>query len=84
MIIEVPTDAKVYIDGNLTKSRNDVRHFYTPELDPRQTYFYDVRVEYSVNGRAIRQDKRVYVQAGDVLRESFPPAGAKLTNIAKN
>jgi uncharacterized protein (TIGR03000 family) len=84
LILEVPANAKLYIDGNLTKSANEVRHFYTPTLEPGQLYFYDVRVEFEKDGRTVRQDKRVYVKAGDVYHASFKPGASPAANIAKN
>src|SRR5262245_46097614 len=53
LIIEVPSNAKLYVDGNLTKSGSDVRQFYTPTLEAGQTYFYDVKIEVEKDGKML-------------------------------
>ena len=45
LIIEVPDNAKLYIDDKLMKTATAERMFYTPVLTPGQKYYYDVRVE---------------------------------------
>lgn len=84
LIIEVPANAKLYIDGSLTKSNSQVRHFYTPPLDPGQLYFYDVRVEFERNGQTVQQEKRIYVKAGDVFHASFKAGNSANANVVKN
>ena len=71
IILEVPANAKVFVDGNMTKSIASIRNFYTPALAPGQAYFYDVRVEMEKAGRTVVENKRVFVTAGAVIRESF-------------
>jgi len=68
LIIEVPADAKVTIDGRPTQSTSDVRYYYTPKLNDGETYFYDVAVELPGDKPATR---RVYVRANEVVRETF-------------
>jgi uncharacterized protein (TIGR03000 family) len=82
LIIEVPSDSKLYIDGKQTTSGADVRHFKTPALESGQTYFYDVKVELEKDGKILTANKRVYVRAGDVVQESLQPEIAT-ANIAK-
>jgi uncharacterized protein (TIGR03000 family) len=71
LIIEVPENAKLFIDDQLMKSTTTERFFYTPALENGQKYFYDVRVEVMKDGQKVTESKRVIVQAGDVRRESF-------------
>jgi uncharacterized protein (TIGR03000 family) len=81
LIIEVPSNAKLYVDGKLTKTGTDVRQFYTPTLEPGETYFYDVKVEVEKNGKMLTADKRVYVKAGDVVRTALRPEPS--TDVAR-
>lgn len=76
----LPADAKLYVDGQPTRSTGSERPFYTPSLTPGRKYYYDVRAEVVVNGETIVEEKRVIVQAGDDLRESF---GKLLAAVAK-
>jgi uncharacterized protein (TIGR03000 family) len=71
LIIEVPDGGKLYIDGQAMKATTTERLFYTPNLEAGQKYYYDVRVELMKDGQKVTESKRVIVQAGDVLRESF-------------
>jgi uncharacterized protein (TIGR03000 family) len=73
LMIEVPSNAKVYVDGSLTKSGSEVRQFYTPALERGQSYFYDVKVEVEKDGKLLTANKRIYVKAGDVIRASLNP-----------
>jgi uncharacterized protein (TIGR03000 family) len=71
LVIEMPADAKLYIDDNPVKSTAELRQFYTPTLEANQTYFYDVRVEMIKDNKLVTENKRVFVRANDVVRESF-------------
>jgi uncharacterized protein (TIGR03000 family) len=84
LIIEVPENAKLYIDDKLMKTATAERLFYTPPLAPGQKYFYDVRVEVEKDGQPVSQSKRVIVEAGASVRESFRNmAGAAVANSGK-
>src|SRR5262245_19398585 len=76
LIIDVPAQAKLYIDGQLSKSIAEQRQFSTPPLQSGQTYFYDLAVEVMKDGKPVTEEKRIVVRAGDEIRESF-------TNMAK-
>jgi len=71
MIIEVPANANLYIDGQLIGGTGTERHFYTPALEKGQSYYYDVRIETVKDGRMVATDKKVIVQAGELVKESF-------------
>ena len=68
----LPAGAKLYVDGRLTNGAGEERPFYTPNLVPGRKFYYDARAEMVVNGETVVEEKRVIVQAGDDLRESFP------------
>jgi len=71
LLIELPADAKLFIDGALVNSSIGVRQFHTPTLAEGQTFFYDLRVETVRDAKPVAQTKRVYVRANEVVRESF-------------
>jgi len=76
LIIEVPQNAKLYIDNQPMKSTSTERFFYTPALQPGQKYYYDVRVEVvKEDGQKVSDKKQIIVQAGDVIRQSFRTLG---------
>jgi uncharacterized protein (TIGR03000 family) len=71
IVVELPEDARLYIDGNLMRSASARRVFRTPELNPDLTYFYDVKAEVVRNGRAVSETQRVIVRPGQEARANF-------------
>ena len=71
LTIEVPADAKLFVDGQLTKGEGTTRNFHTPELPKDQTFFYDLKAEVVVDGVPVTETKRVLVRSGEVLTEAF-------------
>jgi uncharacterized protein (TIGR03000 family) len=72
LIVELPADAKLYVDDRAMKSTSGVRTFNTPELEPGQLYYYELRVEVERDGKPVTETKRVIVKAGEVVRANFP------------
>ena len=42
LIVKVPADAQIEIDGAATKSTGEVRRFQSPELEVGHKYFYTI------------------------------------------
>lgn len=84
VIIDVPADAKVYIDGQLMKTTSSKRAFRTPALVPGNTYFYDLRVEVVRDGRAVVETQRVLLTPGQVITAAFPNLRDNGTATARN
>lgn len=82
LIIEVPADAKLFIDDQPMKTTSARRVFSTPTLQPGQTYYYIVRAEVVRDGQTISDTKRVTLKAGDVIRAGFAGLGATDPNKA--
>lgn len=82
---QVPAGAVIYVDGQKTPGQGTERSFYTPSLEAGQKYFYDVRAEIAIGGRTFSEEKRVVVEAGAEITESFPKmvaAIAETTTVA--
>lgn len=71
LILDVPQDARVYIDDQLMRTPSARRIFSTPTLQAGQAYFYDIRVEVVRDGRTHSETKRVIIRAGDTVTASF-------------
>jgi uncharacterized protein (TIGR03000 family) len=71
VIVELPADAKLFIDDQLMKTTSETRSFNTPALDKDQTYFYDLRAEIVRDGKQISVSKRITLKSGDVVRTRF-------------
>jgi uncharacterized protein (TIGR03000 family) len=72
VIIEVPENAKLYVDNQLIKTPAGRRTFNTPTLQPGQAYFYVFRLEMDVNGKSQSETKQVIVRAGQSSEVAFP------------
>jgi uncharacterized protein (TIGR03000 family) len=77
LIVELPPDARLYIDDRAMKNTEPVRNFNTPDLEPGQLYYYELRAEVVRDGKPVTQTKRVIVRAGAVIRASFPELTAE-------
>ncbi len=81
----VPANTKLFVDGKPAPGTGTERAFYTPALAVGQKFFYDVKAELMVDGKLVVEEKRVIVEAGAKLTESFPKLVAALngaTNVA--
>ena len=67
----VPAHAKLYVDGRLTTGGGTERVFPTPPLLSGEKFFYDVKAEIMVDGKPVIEEKRVVLEAGMDLTESF-------------
>jgi uncharacterized protein (TIGR03000 family) len=71
LVVEVPADARLYIDDQPMKTTAARRVFSTPALEPGQAYYYMVRVEVLRDGKVQSETKRVIVRAGEEVRADF-------------
>jgi uncharacterized protein (TIGR03000 family) len=72
IVVEVPADARVYLDGEATKDEGAAeRSFVTPPLTRGQVYYYLVRMDVVRNGERLTETRRVAFQAGSRSRVSF-------------
>jgi uncharacterized protein (TIGR03000 family) len=71
VIVELPADAKLYIDDQLMKTTSERRTFNTPLLEDGQAYYYELRAEVVRDGKPVSVTKRVTLKAGDVVRARF-------------
>ncbi len=69
--IEVPEDAKLYVDGVLMKTGSSVRTYQTPDLLPSQTYYYELKAELARNGQTFSETQRIIVRPGQLSTASF-------------
>jgi uncharacterized protein (TIGR03000 family) len=88
LIVDLPPDAKLFIDDQPMKINSQHPIFATPKLEDGKTYFYEVRAEVVRDGKVLTDTKRVEFHAGDELRESFtalaPATMEKVAAGAKN
>jgi uncharacterized protein (TIGR03000 family) len=63
--------ADVWFNDVQTDQTGTTRQFVTPPLTPGQTYTYDVRATWMVNGQPVTQARQVTVEAGKTSVVSF-------------
>lgn len=71
VIVQVPADAKLYIDGHAMKTSSTRRVFSTPQLQPGQAYYYEVRAEVEREGQRLVETQRVILRPGQQVTASF-------------
>jgi uncharacterized protein (TIGR03000 family) len=64
IVVHLPADAKLTVDGKATQSTSDTRVFTSPPLEPGKTYHYTLRGEVNRNGKTLNAKKEVEVRAG--------------------
>jgi len=69
--VNLPGDARLWVDQVECPLTSDVRSFSTPALQPGQTYFYTLRIEVERNGSRATDSQRVLVSAGENVTVNF-------------
>jgi uncharacterized protein (TIGR03000 family) len=67
----LPAEAKLFVDDVACPLTSSRRSFDTPRLEPGRTYAYTLRAELMRDGQAIRETKRVIVEAGRSVTVEF-------------
>jgi uncharacterized protein (TIGR03000 family) len=88
LIIDLPDQARLYIDDRAIETASGQRSFRTPRLEPGQAYYYMVRVELDRDGRTYSDTRQVVVRAGQTVHASFTqlastPAGPTVAAAAQ-
>jgi uncharacterized protein (TIGR03000 family) len=73
VIVELPSNAALYIDDRPIENTATRRTFKTPALEKGQAYFYEVRAEVMVDGKPVSETRRVIVRAGETVKADFRP-----------
>jgi uncharacterized protein (TIGR03000 family) len=68
IIVQLPADARLYVDGQPVTLKSTARRIVTPRLENGQQYYYTLRAEATRDGKPVRAEKRVTFRAGDVAR----------------
>jgi uncharacterized protein (TIGR03000 family) len=85
LVVTVPEDARILIDGNATQKTGTSRTFASPPLKTGVNYSYEVTVELVRDGKTLAQTRSVGVRAGEttevdlssiVAEDKSPPQDA--------
>jgi len=64
LVVRLPADARLTIDGEATRSASGTRWFVSPPLEPGKTYHYELKAEVTRGGKRLTETRRVAVRAG--------------------
>lgn len=68
IIVRLPAEARLTIDGSPTTSTSAERTFVTPPLTPEKVYHYTLRAEMQRDGKPVTETRDVTVRAGRETR----------------
>lgn len=71
ILVELPTNAKLFVDDRPVKAAAGLLTLGTPPLEPGEVYFYMVRIERMHDGQPHSETRRILVRAGQVARADF-------------
>jgi uncharacterized protein (TIGR03000 family) len=65
VVVRVPDDARLLLDGAPVEGTGRVRKFYTPELERGRVYTFDVRAIWNEGDRVVDIQRQIRVAAGE-------------------
>jgi len=71
LIVEVPAEAKVYVNDRLTSTPGAIREYVSRNLARGYNYTYEVRAEMEVDGKTVSESKKVDLRAGQHVKLAF-------------
>lgn len=71
LAVNVPEDAKIYVNGMLTKTPGSQRRYVSRGLTAGLHYTYEIRAEVSRDGKTLTDTRVVQARAGDTTNVSF-------------
>jgi uncharacterized protein (TIGR03000 family) len=80
LVVSLPADATLIVDGVMTKATSAERSFITPNLVRGKEYFYRLQATWEADGKTVVINKRVVVRPGQETRISLGTAEA--ANVA--
>jgi uncharacterized protein (TIGR03000 family) len=79
IVVHLPDDASLTVDGEATTSTSGLRVLVSPELNPEKDYHYTLQAEVVRDGRPVRVEERVAVRAGEETHVTLSlPTGVAL------
>ncbi|MEX0586541.1 MAG: TIGR03000 domain-containing protein [Pirellulales bacterium] len=65
LTVNVPADAKIYVNGKLTSTPGTQRQYISRDLSPGYRYTYRVKAEINQDGKKLTETKTVEIRAGE-------------------
>jgi uncharacterized protein (TIGR03000 family) len=71
IVVTLPAEARLTVDGNVTRSTAERRTFVTPALETNAEYVYTLQAEIVRDGQVATQTQNVTVRGGQTTTVSF-------------
>lgn len=71
LVVEVPAEAKIYVNNRLTNTPGAVREYVSRNLVRGYNYTYEVRAEMEINGETVSETKKIDLRAGQHAKLAF-------------
>jgi uncharacterized protein (TIGR03000 family) len=68
IVVSLPADAKLTVDGKATTSTSDTRVLVSPSLESGKDFVYNLRAEVTRDGQTQSVTRQVIVRAGQETR----------------
>jgi uncharacterized protein (TIGR03000 family) len=81
IVVSLPADARLTVDGAATVARSALRTFQSPPLERGHAYYYILRAETVRNGQTLTATQQVVLRAGQESHVALEPSG---TSVARN
>jgi uncharacterized protein (TIGR03000 family) len=83
LIVEVPANAQIFVNGAATKATGDVRRYISRGLVAGKEYEFVVRMAVDRDGKTTEETRVVSLTAGEGSRVSFAPASQSQPVVKK-
>lgn len=81
--VNLPSDARLWVDAVECPLTSSVRSFNTPALNPGQRYAYNLKAEIVRDGRTITETQRVVLTPGEESRVDFSSNGGAIATASR-
>jgi uncharacterized protein (TIGR03000 family) len=82
--VNVPAEAKIFVNGNPTRSTGTSRQYISRGLTTGRQYTYELRAEMEVAGQTVSDTQTVQLTAGERTQVAFNLAAKAEQNAAKS
>lgn len=82
LTVDVPADARVFVNGKLTTSQGLSRQYVSRNLQDGFNYTYEVKAQVVRGGEVVEETRTVDLRAGEVSKLAFDFAPAKSVETA--
>jgi len=80
IVVTLPADASLFVDGNATTSTTGTRILSTPPLESGKTFTYTLTAKVLQDGKPVTLEEKVTVKAGETSQVHFQTPDNRLSS----